>query len=406
MGSLVHWARAGGWKPSEVDVVGEWKQLADGDGEKIVATAGDDAELREGRIQVGTTSFANIEGKRIEWLWEKRIALGKCVVFAGIGGVNKSTVAYDLAARVSTGALAPLGEGTMMMGDVLIISGDDDPETDIRPRLEVAEANLARVHKLDIRKRENGQVVPISFDMSRTAELRAVLTKNRAIRLVVIDPVSAFVGKGSKQTQDFYSLVSVLNRLATEFRVATILITHLNKGGGKGGASFRDRVTGHAAWTDAARAGYLFTKDGSDADKRLMTCGKMNNAKEGGGLSYRVVEIDHPQYDKVIKIEWLEAVALTANEALEADADDRGSKLADAVEFLRARLADGKVASDDLFKEADDELGVSKDTMYDAKRRIGIVAKRVGFGKGGTWCWELPTPPPKAEAEAEDDRGF
>ena len=47
------------------------------------------------------TSFADVEPETIQWLWPNRIPLGKLTVLAGLGGLGKSFVTLDIAARVS-----------------------------------------------------------------------------------------------------------------------------------------------------------------------------------------------------------------------------------------------------------------------------------------------------------------
>ena len=56
--------------------------------------------------------------------------------------VNKSTLALDLTARITKGDVLPNGEGRAPVGNVIILSAEDDVADTIRPRLEVAGADL------------------------------------------------------------------------------------------------------------------------------------------------------------------------------------------------------------------------------------------------------------------------
>src|SRR5262249_31092517 len=89
---------------------------------------------------------ADVESKKIEWLWPSRIPRGKLTIIAGMPDVNKSTVSLDLAARVTRKDELPCGEGRAPLGSVIILSAEDDIADTIRPRLEVAGADLTRVH--------------------------------------------------------------------------------------------------------------------------------------------------------------------------------------------------------------------------------------------------------------------
>ena len=64
----------------------------------------------------------------------------------------------------------------------------------------------------------------------------------------------------------------------------------------------------------------------------------------------------------------------------------------DADTFLREFLAAGPVASRDIFR-AGQANGISRRTLFRAKRRLGIPAHRTGFGAEGGWTWELPAMP-------------
>jgi hypothetical protein len=88
--------------------------------------------------------ISSITRKEVHWLWKDRIPLGKLTVLAGDPKLGKSLLALDIAARVSAGTDFPDGSRPPV-GAVLIISAENDAADTIRPRLEVAGANLDRV---------------------------------------------------------------------------------------------------------------------------------------------------------------------------------------------------------------------------------------------------------------------
>jgi RecA-family ATPase len=80
-----------------------------------------------------------ITTKRMRWLWPKRIPLGSITTFAGIPGEGKSLVVADIIARITRGGKFPDADDHLKEpGEVLIISGEDDAETALVPRLEAA----------------------------------------------------------------------------------------------------------------------------------------------------------------------------------------------------------------------------------------------------------------------------
>ena len=72
---------------------------------------------------------ADIRPEPVKWLWPNRIAIGKQTLLAGEAGLGKSQVGIDMAATVTTGGAWPCGEGHARLGNVIILSAEDDPKT-------------------------------------------------------------------------------------------------------------------------------------------------------------------------------------------------------------------------------------------------------------------------------------
>src|ERR1700741_41148 len=88
--------------------------------------------------------FSHVRKRETAWLWPGWLPLGKVAILDGDPGLGKSTLLFDLAARVSKDGIMPDGtQGTS--GSVLIVNAEDDHEDTIKPRLVAAGADLARV---------------------------------------------------------------------------------------------------------------------------------------------------------------------------------------------------------------------------------------------------------------------
>lgn len=100
----------------------------------------------------------------------------------------------------------------------------------------------------------------------------------------------------------------------------------------------------------------------------------------------------------------VEASALLNDQGSEVSRSDRD----DAADFLRRVLADGDRLSADVHAEAAAE-GISVRTLERARKDVGVVHRREGFGTGGkTWlaCPDAHTPPPApCVAELAEDGG-
>lgn len=57
----------------------------------------------------GLIRLAEVKPKPVTWLWPGRIPAGKVTLIDGDPGLGKSTIAFDLCARISTGSAMPDG---------------------------------------------------------------------------------------------------------------------------------------------------------------------------------------------------------------------------------------------------------------------------------------------------------
>ena len=100
----------------------------------------------------GFIRLSDVKDKPTEWLWPFRIPLGEITVLEGPPGSNKSSVAIDLAARLSRGDPMPgmpTRRGPKRRRGSLFLVGEDSIEKTIRKRLAAAGANLEMIGVLD-----------------------------------------------------------------------------------------------------------------------------------------------------------------------------------------------------------------------------------------------------------------
>lgn len=352
--------------------------------------------------------LADVEPTAIRWLWPGRIALGKITMIAGHPGLGKSFLTCDLAARVSAGLPWPDVRDLCPQGQVLILNGEDDPSDTIRPRLDAAGADVSKVHFIDgVDSTREGEIDP--FELARdTRLLRDHIEATPDVRLLVIDPVSAYIGQvDDHRNSEVRGLLRPLADLAHETGVAIVLVTHLNKCVGEA----INRVIGSIAWAAAARAAWAVIRDPDDEKRRLLLCLKNNIGLESLGMAYRIAsppgEGALAALSAVGRVEWeSEPLSVRADDLLGAPRGegvlDPAPARAEAAGFLRELLKHGPVASEQIKIEAK-AAGVKWASVRRAKETIGIVARKVGFGEKAGWCWVLPewTPP----IDSEDAQG-
>jgi|CXWL01.1.fsa_nt_gi hypothetical protein len=333
----------------------------------------------------------DVQPAAVEWLWPEKFAIGKLSLIVGDPDKGKSLLTLDMAARVSAGRAWPDAmAGSNPAGDVLLLGAEDDLEDTIRPRLNAAEADCARIHAL-VAKR-----VMIHPEAETTAErgialdtdlplLRKAIEAQRRCRLVVIDPISAFLGETeSHNNAAVRAMLAPLSKLANDLRVAVVAVQHLNKAAGMNAIY---RASGSLAFPAAARSVMAVGVDQEAPNRRLFVPVKNNLTANKTGLAFHIES--HPLGQPVLHWE-SEPISETAEEVLNANiTTERGSARQEAVEFLKAELSDGAVDAKVIIKNAAQQE-ISRKTLIRAQKEIGIVPKKFGYGRAGRWVWELP----------------
>jgi putative DNA primase/helicase len=338
---------------------------------------------------------ADIPAKPIHWLWEGRIARGKVSMLAGNPGLGKSQVTASMAAIVSTGGNWPVDKTPCEVGNVVILSAEDDPADTIRPRLEAAGADLSRVFIIDAvvdGTSANGGVIRRGFNLkSDLSRLGAMLGEIGGAALIIIDPITAYLGTtDSHKNAEIRALLSPLAELAAKQGAAVVCVSHFNKNGN--GVALM-RVTGSLAFVAAARAAFVVARDPDHEDRRLFLPLKNNLGNDQIGLAFTVepVQLESAQGSiETSHVLWESGtVTISADEAMtpQVYGEERG-ELEDAKDLLRGLLADGAVSSKQIRMDAEG-AGHAWRTIQRAQKALGVIAFKDGM-KGG-WLWRLDT---------------
>jgi len=328
----------------------------------------------------------DVQPQPINWLWPNRIALGKLTMIAGDPGLGKSLLSIELAKHVTKGIRWPVDNTPCPTGDVILLSAEDDLADTIRPRLDAAGANPDKVYFLESIQEidKEGELIKRGFSLKRdVAAIEQTLEQNPQVRLIIVDPISAYLGgTDSHNNSDIRSVLSPLSELANKKKVAIVVITHLNKGGGQGSAMYR--ATGSLAFVAAARAVFIVTRDQDDPERRLFLPIKNNLGTDREGFAYRVIQADNG----APIIDWEnEYITINADDALAFLSNEDKSERQEAVAFLEDELQKGAVEAKELFKNAE-ACGISKRTLCRAKSELGVESYKKDFA--GKWAWRLP----------------
>ena len=269
-------------------------------------------------IELVYRRFSDVTAKPIRWLWPGRIACGKLTVIAGDPGLGKSQLTASLAATVSRGGLWPVENSRCDAGGVVILSAEDDAEDTIRPRLEAAGADLEKCYTLDAVCDVDAKGKPCrrAFSLQRDlGRLSSLLGGLKNIRLVVVDPISAYLGDAdSHKNADIRALLAPLGDLAATHGAAVVAVSHFNKSGQQDALL---RVMGDLAFVAAARAAYAVVKDQNAPQRRLFLPLKNNLGRDMIGYAFTVETVRISDYIETSRIRWeQESVTIPAEEAM------------------------------------------------------------------------------------------
>jgi putative DNA primase/helicase len=314
-------------------------------------------------------------------------------VLGGAPGTGKTTISMSLAATVTTGGRWPDGTQSMA-GNVMIWSGEDDPQDTLIPRLALSGADLTRVYFIADIKTGNERR---AFDPARDMEsLRRKMVEIGDVRLLIVDPiVSAITGDSFKNAEVRRGLQPLAD-LAASAGCALLGITHFSKG--TGGRDPVERLTGSIAFGALARVVLVAAKHQEEGEGgqtvRLLCRAKSNIGPDDGGFEYNLDQAELKTHPGIFTstVVWGTAVDGAARELLAkadaTDGDGEGGTLTDAKRFLFDLLADGPIRAGEIFKDAD-QAGYSKRSIQRAANAIKIERHKDGM-KGG-WSWRLPS---------------
>ncbi|TBC94165.1 hypothetical protein ELH26_09135 [Rhizobium leguminosarum] len=357
---------------------------------------GDPPRLSEAAATPLIRLLADVPMEPIEWLWPGRFAVGKISMLAGHPGLGKSQLTMYMAAQVSRGRPWPFGEGKAPLGRVLVLSAEDDVADTLRPRFEAAGGNSSMVEVLDGVRTDKGERGLNLADDVRL--LDRVLSCRDDYRLVIIDPISAYLGKTDTHTaSEVRNVLAPIQKLAEQHRVAVVCVSHLVKAAGTAAIN---AVNGSGAFVAAARIACIVTKEMRDEEdeqgrtvkvetgRRIISIAKNNLGPDGSdrSLAYSVDSRNLGDGLEAPLIVWDEPVNMSADEAVGFREPGQPTKANDkGMRFLRRMLRDGPALSVDVEKAAEAE-GISLSTLKRAKKELGAVSEK----QADRWVMYIP----------------
>ena len=308
--------------------------------------------------------MSEIQSQEVSWLWYPFIPYGKLTIIQGDPGDGKTTFVLNIAAWLSKGEGLDSEMKLSEPVNVIYQSAEDGLADTVKPRLELAGADCERILVIDEKEKSLTMV---------DERLEKAIVQTKA-RMLILDPIQAYLGGGMdmNRANEARDMTKKLGALAEKYQCAIVLIGHMNKAAGNKAAY---RGMGSIDFFAVARSVLLVGRVEGESNIRAVVQIKNNLAAFGHPKAFALSEDG---------FQWLGDYEITADEVLGGIAP-KANKVEQAKRLLR-ELAETNNAmqSNEIFNLAD-EQGISKRTLENAKKELGIRAKRIN----NTWYWEL-----------------
>ena len=311
------------------------------------------------------TLYSDVKTTNVRWLWYPFIAIGKITLLQGDPGDGKSTMMINLIAELSTGGASPNGQAFGRPQRVIYQCSEDGVSDTIKPRLEKCGADCQNIAFINEEVHSG-----LTLDDERIREA----IQNFQPRLVVIDPIQAYLGSDSdlQIAGRARKLMHRLSLWASTYDCAVVLIGHLNK---KEGSKGLYRSLGSIDVVAAARSVLQVERDPEDMDIRVVT-----QIKNSLGPSEAVIRFEiRPQTG----FSWISVDTVPMLEK-KSEPPVFETKMEKAAYLIKEMLSQEDVSANEMYEKMAAE-GISHRTVEDTRKSMGIRCYR----KMKQWYWSI-----------------
>jgi RecA-family ATPase len=286
--------------------------------------------------------MTDVTCKEQKWFWPGMIPDETLTLFAGVGGIGKSLLLLYLISMTSVGKEFKAGGMThkLRQGSIILLSAEDDIETQIKPKLIAHEANCSKIHFI---KSKIGSISKQNKFLELDKDifiLEQKINELKDVSLIVIDPITYFIGNVKDVSTEVANFLLSLSQLSKKYNFAIILNKHLRKSasGAKGIISAIHEVAGSGAWVNTPRKCLLITNHHDEKEVKVISNMKDNlTVGSDDCLAYKIRETTIIENNKKIittKLEWLSTlINMSATDAIDKEIYEK-SKLQQAIDFI------------------------------------------------------------------------
>lgn len=342
-------------------------------------------DWRFGGLKPKTPQLLNMETdvheEPIDWLWEPYCGKGHLVMVDGDPGIGKSLMTIALGSQITKGHPLPNQQGKPTIvqdgpGNVLLLSAEDSLSHTVKKRIRESGGDANKVTALTGWTGEEGE--EHFFELQDIDVLEAAM-KQVQPTLVVIDPISAYIGKSDMhRSNEMQALLRPLSKLAETYQAVIACVRHPSKPGKDGGIKAIYRGQGSISIGGTARSAIFVEQHPNDPHKVFLCHYKNNQGPLGRTQIYSKAEGIFA---------WCGVTRLTAEHIAGSGHGPNQHLFLECMLWLEALMGNGVTWSANTIFEHGDGEGYSKDMIVRARKLLGVRATKGASG------WEVSLPP-------------
>lgn len=320
--------------------------------------------MEETKTELQMIKMSEVQSQEVSWLWYPFIPYGKLTIIQGDPGDGKTTLVLNIAAKLSNGEGLDNEMKLTEPLNVIYQTAEDGLADTVKPRLEVAGADCENISVID------ESIKSLSMIDERLEE---AIIRTKA-KMLILDPIQAYLGGGMdmNRANEARDMTKKLAALAEKYQCAIVLVGHMNKAAGNKAAY---RGMGSIDFFAVARSVLLVGRVEGEVNIRAVVQIKNNLAAFGHPKGFELSENG---------FRWLGDYDITADEVLGGIAP-KANKMEQAKRLLRELAETNNAMQSNEIVNIADEQDISKRTLENAKKELGIRAKRIN----NSWYWEL-----------------
>ncbi len=343
----------------------------------------------DGTRKLRLRSLQDVKIVPTRYLWTDYLPVAELAMLVGKPGVGKSTVAADLAAKLTIGELAGSFLGRPQN---VLYSLTEDSEGVFKARFVAADGEPGRLTTVDVvHGASDGSPFLVEADLD---QLRDAIKELRPA-LVVLDALNSSLDGQQNDNSNIRPQLEKLKALAHQTNTAILGIGHFRKS--TTGSEPLDSIGGAGAYGQVIRQALGCARDEDEGTCTLSVIKTNGQSLDVASLAYRIEEATVPSDDggtaSVGRVTWLGESETSVRDLLQrspqGDEDRHERNELDA--WLTDYLNDcgGSAPAQDVIKAAR-LIGHSENAVKKARGRIKAKTVRNGFGKGASYTWGLP----------------